>query len=101
MARLRPSLLAMATMQLLSKGDGLWPLHTERQSFPGSAHHDTEVIFLRGPIEFTKDSYFSVNSQDFRDEIQVLPHMWNLALGIFAILQARDWGRVLIVRLKP
>lgn len=100
MARLRQSLLAPAIAEL-DANKPLWSLHRERQSFPGSAHHDTEVIFLRGPEHFTKESYFSIPSFDFEDEIQALPLLWDLACTMFKILQGKELGRVLIVRLKP
>lgn len=37
------------TATLVNKYRDEWGKNTQRQSFPGSPHHDTQVILLRGP----------------------------------------------------
>lgn len=100
LASVKPSLLTDALLQLADNED-LWSLHTERQSFPGSAHHDTEVIFLRGPEEFTKESYFSTVSVPFHLEIQQLSKLYMLANCLLTLLRVTEVGRILVVRLHP
>src|SRR5437763_4661547 len=43
----------------LAQHAALWKLFTARQDTPGSAHHDTECIVLRGPREVTTESVFN------------------------------------------
>lgn len=81
----------------------LWGDITVRQDYPGSAHHDTDCIFLRGPRSFTPaDYFFDLGSYDY-------PAMDKLAVVLVPllrplledVLQVEELGRVLIVRLKP
>lgn len=79
----------------------LWKLHTERQSYEGTAHAESETIFIRGPAE-------SSNPLDqlecFQDDLVVL----ELGLGLAQLMDAvdsligiREVGRVMLVKLPP
>jgi hypothetical protein len=81
----------------------LWDEITIRQDHPGSAHHDTDCIFLRGPRAFTVEDYlYDLGAYDY-------PAMDKLASVLVPVLRpllqdalrVDELGRVLIVRLKP
>jgi len=89
-------------LDLLKKNKDMWNDITIRQDYPGSAHADTECIFIRGPLKFTAKDYFddcsaapypaaSVFQEAFRPLMEPLTE----AIGLTQL------GRVLIVKLKP
>ena len=84
----------------LEEHTDLWAMHTLRQDYPGSAHAETECIFVRGPRGFTPELYFNdLGSVDFLamawlTEAMPLVEEVCSKLGVTAI------GRVLIVKLK-
>lgn len=76
----------------------MWREQTLRQTYEGSAHMDTETIFLRAPVS-TIDVLNVIDSM-------TLP-AWDL-LGMTEFLEpvkhrigARELGRVMLVKLKP
>ena len=89
-------------LDMLKKNKDMWNDITIRQDYPGSAHADTECIFIRGPLAFTAKDYFndcsaapypaaSVFQEAFRPLMEPLME----AIGL------EQLGRVLIVKLKP
>ena len=79
----------------------LWDEHTVRQSYPGSAHVDTECIFVRGPLGFTPELYFNdLGSCDFTSQ-KALPQVMPLVERLCVHIGATRLGRVLIVNLRP
>jgi hypothetical protein len=78
----------------------LWREITARQDFPGSAHHDTECIFLRGPAD-PVDYQTCTRAMNY-------PALGILAGGVEPLLcplleqiGATELGYALIVRLRP
>lgn len=80
----------------------MWNLLTIRQNFPGSAHKDTENIFIRGPKDFTVEDYFyDLGAYDY-------PHAHKLAdvlvlpfAHLFHEMHIQELGRIIIVKLAP
>jgi len=102
LATFGPKLMAPALFELDHiVTPALWQRHTERQSVAGSPHHSTETVFLRGPIKFTIEDYFEIDSKDFTFEQTSLPMLTQLGSSIFGLLSAKELGRVLITKLKP
>ena len=88
-------------LQQLAAHPELWDAITVRQAYPGSAHADTQCIFVRGPLGFTPDLYFNdLGSVDFSAQ-QVLTRAMSLVEFACAQIGASQLGRVLIVNLKP
>ena len=81
----------------------LWGEITLRQDYPGSAHHDTDCIFLRGPRSFTPEDYFfDLGSFDYPAMDKLADALVPLLRQLLQdVLQVEELGRVLIVRLKP
>lgn len=78
----------------------LWGEITVRQSYPGSAHHDTECIFVRGPRAFTIDDYFNdLSAVDYPLPMPVRVAVAQLLDPILTGLGMQEFGRVLIVKL--
>ena len=86
----------------LANDPGLWSEITVRQDYPGSAHHDTECIFARGPEAFTPEKFFfDLGSYDYpaMDKLaDVLVPVLRPLLN--DVLKVTELGRVLIVNLK-
>lgn len=83
----------------------LWRIFTGRQDTPGSAHHDTECIVLRGPATITMEAVFNDLNAHWLDYDGILPALSEvLALTIAAVGKLGDveqLGRVMVVNLKP
>lgn len=90
---------------LLAKLDAnpdLWAIDTRRQNAPGSAHHDTECIVLRGPGDDTLANF----AEDLTSEptplmAAFLPEMHPVLDPILNRIGAMKVGRMLLARLKP
>lgn len=92
--------VSMAVAELARQPE-LWNQFTARQDYPGSAHHDTKCIVLRGT---RPDSTVNV----FDDLLSVpwpvmasLPACGYLAVHLIRERQASQVGRVLLAQLKP
>jgi hypothetical protein len=85
----------------LEENYNLFRENTIRQKYPGSAHKDTECIFIRGPREFTSDGYFeSLDSLWNYKSLAPLASTINPIIDQFTKdLQVTELGRVLIVNL--
>ena len=85
----------------LDENPGLWDQNTLRQSYPGSAHADTQCIFVRGPLGFTPQLYFNdLGCCDFLSQ-RLLTEAMPLVEQTCALLGSTQLGRVLIVKLRP
>lgn len=86
---------------------GMWDLFTARQDTPGSAHHDTRCIILRGPdvpdgAAYTPAVAFNViESRDWKTSIADLPLVASLCIAACDRLRVKELGRVMLVELKP
>lgn len=82
-------------------GNPLWDAFTARQDAPGSAHHDTRCIVLRGPEVFTIDSVFNDMEAVDYVTIEQLPAVAELARAALAKIRPGTLGRVMLAELKP
>lgn len=79
----------------------LWNVMTARQNTPGSAHHDTECIVLRGPKALTLENVFTELRADWVEYITALPALHKLASAAVDLLgEVEQLGRVMVVSLK-
>lgn len=79
----------------------VWDEITIRQHYPGSAHHDTDAIFLRGPYAFTAIEYmWKADAYDYPTMDEFMPAIGNLLRPVLKQLGVTELGYVLIVRLK-
>lgn len=76
----------------------LWRLVQIRQKYEGSAHSDTETIFLRGPNSLD-DVFNNLECTDYA-VIHQLPAVLALLRTICIRYKVRDVGRCMITRLK-
>lgn len=80
----------------------LWHEITARQEAPGSPHHDTECIWLRGPRALNLDSVFNdVVAVDYPPMTELAGAIYPLVAPVLRVLGSTRLGRVLIVSLKP
>ena len=80
----------------------LWEEITVRQEAPGSPHHDTECVWLRGPREITLDSVFNeLQAVDYLSMHELAEPIYNLVAPVLREIGSTALGRVLIVKLKP
>jgi len=79
----------------------LWRIFTARQETPGSAHHDTECIVLRGPKTISIESVFNDLDAEWLAYASALPAMRDLiALAGARLGPVEQLGRVMVVNLK-
>lgn len=85
----------------------LWGQFTARQDTPGSPHHDTKCIVLRGPdiphgAELTiHDVFNKIESRDWQHNCKSLPAVTKLCGDVARLMRIRDLGRVMLVDLPP
>lgn len=88
----------------------LWAEHTERQNYPGSAHKDTETIYLRWATDKSiAGGFYCLESEDHFETIQKLaPEIFpvcELALELILGVDRNKFedrvGRVILTKLKP
>lgn len=80
----------------------LWSIFSGRQETPGSPHHDTECIVLRGPAVPDLESVFTdLGAYDY-PVLHALPETVNLLQALFSDPEVPKFGlgRVMIVKLK-
>ena len=88
-------------IDLLGANPELWNAITVRQEFTGTAHHDTECIFVLGPREFTPEAYFGeLDALDYPAVHVLMPALLPVLKPVFDQLGITELGRILIVRLK-
>lgn len=93
------------TAPLLAKLAGnaaLWSDITIRQTYPGTAHADTETIFLRGPSSFAPAAVQEGFSALVFPALAALQHEASALIEpLLGQIGAQTLGRVMIVKLKP
>lgn len=76
----------------------LWKLMQVRQMYEGSAHADTETIVLRGPDRIA-GIFDNLDCLDF-ELLNELAQTLALLRHVAGFLQAREIGRIMLVRLS-
>lgn len=80
----------------------LWEENTIRQDYPGSAHQDTQCIFVRGPEAFSFDKYmFDTGAYDFPASYLLEKELYPILNRLLEETECTQLGRVLIVKLLP
>lgn len=87
----------------------LWAERTERQNYPGSAHKDTETIYLRWAVdESVEGGFYDLRSKDHVETITALaPDVFPLCQTAIEKIVGHaysyndDVGRVILTRMKP
>lgn len=87
----------------------LWAERTERQNYPGSAHKDTETIYLRWAVdESVEGGFYDLRSHDHVETINALaPEVFPLCQTAIEEIVGHtysyndDIGRVILTRMKP
>jgi len=85
----------------LARQPELWHEFTARQTYPGSAHHDTECIVLRGPNPDSTISVFDDCDSVAWPALELLPECTRLVIRLMDNQISLAVGRVMVVRLKP
>lgn len=99
--RLATSLSVEPLLNEIASKPNLWRDHTARQSVPGTAHRDTESIFLRWCSEMTAQAVFNeIHAKDW-PALEKLPTAANLIDEIMWLVDSKELGRAMIVNLKP
>jgi GNAT superfamily N-acetyltransferase len=81
-------------------GNPLWDAFTARQDTPGSPHHDTRCIVLRGPRDITAESVFNdLEAVDY-PTVEQLPEVLELARQAVTRIGVKTLGRVMLAELK-
>lgn len=89
-------------LDALDANPELWGEITVRQEYPGSAHRDTQCIFLRGPAAFTPHEYQGTLDAHDYPALDVLRHpVEQLLKPVLQSLGATELGYVLLVVLHP
>lgn len=89
-------------LDALSARPELWDEITVRQEAPGSPHHDTECIWLRGPRDINLDTVFNeLRSIDYLSMHTLAEVVYPLVAPVLRELGSTVLGRVMIVKLKP
>jgi quercetin dioxygenase-like cupin family protein len=94
--------VAEAALQEAVASD-LWDVFTARQDAPGSPHHDTRTIVLRGPVGdmLTNDVIFNELEAVDTNAVEHLPAVAALCRAACDRLQVKELGRVMLVELAP
>lgn len=100
--RIATGLPVQPLLDQLAAQPALWDDVTARQEAPGSAHHDTRCIFVRGPQEFTAHSAFNdLVSLDREHVIEALPAVKDLVQLAFTAIDGAELARVMLAELRP
>lgn len=92
--------VSMAARELARQPE-LWEQFTTRQTYPGSAHHDTQCIVLRGPDPLSEDDVFDDCYSIPWPALDLLPECAQLVLRLMDNQACLNPGRIMVVRLKP
>lgn len=100
--RLLTGLNVAPLLDALDANPSLWREITARQDTPGSPHHDTESIWLRGPKEITYDSVFNdTQCVDYPAMTELLAPLHDLVAPVLNQLDLGRLGRVMLAKLLP
>lgn len=84
----------------------LWTQRTERQSYPGSAHKDTETIYLRWARDQSLEGgFYCLESEDLLESLlDLTPEIGPLFQSVLRYIgcgEKPEVGRVILVKLAP
>ncbi len=83
----------------------LWAERTERQNYPGSAHKQTETIYLRWAVdESVYGGFYCLESMDHAETVvHFAPAIFDLVPRVLTTINPHwnDLGRVILTRMKP
>lgn len=100
--RLMTDLAVGPLLDSLQAQPTLWDEITVRQEAPGSPHHDTECVWLRGPRDITLDSVFNeLRAVDYLSMDELAQAVYPLVAPVLRAIGSTMLARVLIVKLKP
>lgn len=104
--RIADGLAVAPLLAKLAEKPCLWMARIERQSYPGSAHKDTETIYLRWATDQSvAGSFHCLESEDqLAPLLDLTPEIGTLfqsALRHIGCGEEPDVGRVILVRLAP
>ena len=99
--KLMSGLHVVPLVKALKANKDLWKDITVRQQYEGSAHADTECIFIRGPAQLTPAAFFNQTDTINYPAQRILPEAMALVEDVCSHLNASRVGRVMIVKLKP
>lgn len=97
-------------LKKIEEQPALWLEHTERQHYPGSAHKDTETIYLRWATDKSiAGGFYCLESEDHFETIaklapEIYPLVQAVCVKIFGegvTSMNERIGRVIITKLKP
>lgn len=92
--------VSMAAVEI-ARQPALWEQFTVRQNYPGSAHHDTQCIVLRGPDPLSDADVFDDTFSIPWPALDLLPECAALAVQLMYRNPTREVARVMLARLKP
>lgn len=99
--KIRSGIQVDRLLKAIDEKSHLWNQITARQSTPGSPHKDTQSIFLRGPCEQTVHAVFNeIYPKDY-PALKEFPEARDLIHCLADDVNARELGRVMIVKLLP
>ena len=90
-----------ALLDELEGRESLFKAQTFRQEYEGSAHKDTETIFLRWSKENTPEAIFNSYSAVDQSAINEIPSVKSLIRESLELVRAVQWGRTILVKLFP
>jgi hypothetical protein len=84
-------------------GSELWNMFTARQDTPGTPHHDTRTIILRGPAAtvWNHDIIFGMLESEDTRAGEHLPALVDLCRAACDRIGVKELGRVMLVELAP
>lgn len=85
----------------VEKNPDLWKQVTNRQLYPGTAHADTETIFLRWCESQNVDAAFNDLEAIDYPALQLLPEVKPLFQQLGAAVKGEVLGRIILVNLIP
>lgn len=88
-------------LQAIEKHSKLWQEKTFRQEYVGSAHRDTETIYLRWARRDTRQDIQETTVAINCEALHVLPEARLLILSALKAVRSCCMGRVIIVALRP
>jgi hypothetical protein len=87
--------------QYLQENPQLWGIHTQRQEQAGTPHDDTKAIFIRGPTEFTAESYQgTVEACDFPIPDELRDAVYKILSPVFEEIGVKEVGYILLTKLS-
>lgn len=99
--RLATGLNVTPLLKRIDEEPALWRAIMIRQNYPGTAHHDTQTIFLRGPRSFTRQDYFFDIGAFECSAYQVLRKEIDAVVDpVLDAIRPTEIGRMMIVNLR-